>query len=111
MTTITGVLAHNLWTGQSISPEATARNAFFLLGKVYRLDQPCRHTGTSARMAAMARQGQLGVGVDFIHESFIWIFNFIGQVEEETRGCPAAMGHNPSITRVGPRSTGTTISL
>jgi len=80
-TTINGV-SHILWTGSTISPEATARNAVFYGDKA--IDRsPCGHRYFSAN-GAMARQGQIRVGVDFIHESFIGS-QFIGQVEEETR--------------------------
>lgn len=80
-TTINGV-SHILWTGSTISPEATARNAVFYGDKA--IDRSPCGTGTSARMAQWHAKGKLGVGVDFIHESFIGS-QFIGQVEEETR--------------------------
>lgn len=78
--TINGV-SHILWTGNTISPEATARNAVFYGDNA--IDRSPCGTGTSARMAQWHAKGKLRVGVDFIHESFIGS-QFIGQVEEET---------------------------
>ncbi|MBC8768147.1 4-hydroxyproline epimerase [Arenibacter sp. BSSL-BM3] len=79
-TTINGV-SHILWTGNTISPEATARNAVFYGDKA--IDRSPCGTGTSARMAQWHAKGKLKVGDDFIHESFIGS-QFIGKVEEET---------------------------
>tara|TARA_R110002049_G_scaffold115795_2_gene267931 strand:- start:22574 stop:23557 length:984 start_codon:yes stop_codon:yes gene_type:complete len=79
-TTING-LSHILWTGNTISPEATARNAVFYGDKA--IDRSPCGTGTSARMAQWHAKGKLRVGEDFIHESFIGS-QFVGRVEEET---------------------------
>ena len=79
-TTINGV-SHILWTGNTISPEATARNAVFYGDKA--IDRSPCGTGTSARMAQWHAKGKLRVGDDFIHESFIGS-QFVGRVEEET---------------------------
>ena len=74
-------VSHMLWTGDTISPEATARNAVFYGNKA--IDRSPCGTGTSARMAQWYGKGKLKVGVEFIHESFIGS-TFIGRVEEET---------------------------
>jgi 4-hydroxyproline epimerase len=73
--------SHVLWCGETISKEATARNAVFYGDKA--IDRSPCGTGTSARMAQWFIQGKLQVGDSFIHESIIGsIFN--GRVEEET---------------------------
>jgi 4-hydroxyproline epimerase len=71
-------MSHVLWTGDTISAEATARNAVFYGDKA--LDRSPCGTGTSARMAQWAAKGKLKVGDKFIHESFIGS-TFTGQVE------------------------------
>lgn len=75
-------VSHILWTGDTISKEATARNAVFYGDKA--IDRSPCGTGTSARMAQWHAQGKLKVGDEFIHESFIGS-KFIGKVEEETQ--------------------------
>jgi 4-hydroxyproline epimerase len=87
-------VSHILWTGSTISEKATARNAVFYGDKA--IDRSPCGTGTSARMAQWHAKGQLGKGVDFIHESYIGS-QFIGRIEEETtiKGKPAII---PSIT-------------
>lgn len=77
---INGV-SHILWTGDTISSKATARNAVFYGYKA--IDRSPCGTGTSARMAQWFAKGKLRLGEDFIHESFIGS-QFIGRVEEET---------------------------
>ena len=77
--TICGV-SHILWTGDTIAPEATARNAVFYGDKA--IDRSPCGTGTSARMAQWYAKGKLKIGEDFIHESFIGS-QFIGRVERE----------------------------
>ncbi len=79
-TTIRDV-SHILWTGDTISDEATARNAVFYGDKA--IDRSPCGTGTSARMAQWHAKGKLGAGEAFIHESFIGS-KFIGRIEEET---------------------------
>lgn len=74
-------LSHLLWTGETIDPEATARNAVFYGDKA--IDRSPCGTGTSARMAQWAAKGKLKKGDEFIHESFIGS-RFIGRIEEET---------------------------
>ena len=78
--TINGV-SHILWTGDTISTEATARNAVFYGDKA--IDRSPCGTGTSARMAQWHAKGKLKIGEEFIHESFIGS-KFIGRIEEET---------------------------
>lgn len=78
--TIRGV-SHILWAGDTISPQASARNAVFYGNKA--IDRSPCGTGTSARMAQWYAKGKLKIGEDFIHESFIGS-QFIGRVEEET---------------------------
>jgi 4-hydroxyproline epimerase len=86
-------VSHMLWTGDTISPDATARNAVFYGDKA--IDRSPCGTGTSARMAQWHAKGKLTKGDAFIHESYIGS-KFIGRVEEETNlmGRPAII---PSI--------------
>ncbi|WP_293304431.1 4-hydroxyproline epimerase [Pedobacter sp. UBA5917] len=72
--------SHILWTGKTIDPASTARNAVFYGDKA--IDRSPCGTGTSARMAQWHAKGKLKVGEDFIHESFIGS-KFTGRVEEE----------------------------
>lgn len=76
-----GGLSHVLWTGDTISKEATARNAVFYGDKA--IDRSPCGTGTSARMAQWYAKGKLKQGEEFIHESIIGS-RFIGRIEEET---------------------------
>jgi 4-hydroxyproline epimerase len=71
-------MSHMLWTGDTISPEADARNAVFYGDKA--IDRSPCGTGTSARMAQWVAKGKLKEGDTFIHESFIGS-QFIGKVE------------------------------
>src|SRR6202008_4634649 len=73
--------SHILWTGKTISPGATARNAVFYGDKA--IDRSPCGTGTSARMAQLHAKGKLKKGDLFIHESIIGS-KFIGTIEEET---------------------------
>lgn len=72
--------SHVLWTGKTIDPASTARNAVFYGDKA--IDRSPCGTGTSARMAQWHAKGKLKKGEDFIHESFIGS-KFTGRVEEE----------------------------
>ena len=75
-------LSHVLWTGNTMSEEADARNAVFYGEKA--IDRcPCG-TGTSARMAQWYSQGKLEVGSSFLHESVIGS-QFIGTVESDQK--------------------------
>jgi 4-hydroxyproline epimerase len=84
---------HILWTGATISAEATARNAVFYGDKA--IDRSPCGTGTSARMAQWYAKGKLKEGDTFIHESIIGS-QFTGRVEKATTvaGKPAII---PSI--------------
>ncbi|WP_425637043.1 4-hydroxyproline epimerase [Algoriphagus yeomjeoni] len=86
-------LSHVLWTGKTLEPTSTARNAVFYGDKA--IDRSPCGTGTSARLAQWYAKGLLKPGEDFIHESFIGS-KFIGRIEEETEiaGKPAII---PSI--------------
>lgn len=77
---ISGV-SHVEWTGKTISPKATARNAVFYGDKA--IDRSPCGTGTSARMAQWYSKGRLSIGDEFIHESFIGS-TFIGRIEDVT---------------------------
>lgn len=78
--TISG-MSHVQWTGKTIDPTSTARNAVFYGEKA--IDRSPCGTGTSARMAQWYAQGKLKKGDEFIHESIIGS-KFIGRIEEET---------------------------
>lgn len=89
---ITG-LSHILWTGNTLTDAASARNAVFYGDKA--IDRSPCGTGTSARMAQWYADGKLKLGDEFIHESIIGS-KFIGRIEQETEieGIPAII---PSI--------------
>ncbi|RNL56132.1 4-hydroxyproline epimerase [Pedobacter jejuensis] len=72
--------SHVLWTGKTIDPTSTGRNAVFYGDKA--IDRSPCGTGTSARMAQWHAKGKLKKGEDFIHESFIGS-KFTGRVEDE----------------------------
>jgi len=74
-------LSHLLWTGDTISNEAHGRNAVFYGDKA--IDRSPCGTGTSARMAQLFAKGELAIGEQFIHESYIGS-KFIGRVEQAT---------------------------
>lgn len=76
-----GGLSHILWTGRARDKEAHARNAVFYGEKA--IDRSPCGTGTSARMAQWAAQGNLDIGDEFVHESIIGSL-FRGRVEEKT---------------------------
>lgn len=85
--------SHILWTGKTLDPTSTARNAVFYGDKA--IDRSPCGTGTSARLAQWHAKGKLKKGEDFIHESFIGS-KFTGRVEEEVsiNGIPAII---PSV--------------
>lgn len=85
--------SHILWTGATIDPNATARNAVFYGDKA--IDRSPCGTGTSARLAQWFTKGKLKQGELFVHESIIGS-KFIGRIEEVTElaGKPAIV---PSI--------------
>ena len=72
---------HIMWTGNPLSPNASARNAVLYGDKA--IDRSPCGTGTSARMAQWYAKGKLHKGDQFIHESIIGS-HFIGTIEEET---------------------------
>ncbi|MDC6351369.1 4-hydroxyproline epimerase [Zeaxanthinibacter sp. PT1] len=82
-------VTHLMWTGDTISPEATARNAVFYGEKA--IDRSPCGTGTSARMAQWFAQGKLQAGEPFIHESIIGS-RFTGRIEQITK-----VGEKPAI--------------
>lgn len=86
-------VSHIMWTGKTISAQATARNAVFYGDKA--IDRSPCGTGTSARMAQWHAKGKLKVGDHFVHESIIGS-QFIGRIEAENTlaGRPAII---PSI--------------
>jgi 4-hydroxyproline epimerase len=86
-------LSHVLWTGKTLDPSSTARNAVFYGDKA--IDRSPCGTGTSARMAQWYAKGWLKPGDEFVHESFIGS-KFTGRIEEVTTiaGQPAIV---PSI--------------
>jgi 4-hydroxyproline epimerase len=71
-------LSHVMFTGATLKPTSTARNAVFYGDKA--IDRSPCGTGTSARMAQWAALGKLKEGDDFIHESIIGS-EFIGRIE------------------------------
>ena len=79
--TIRGV-THLLWADRPKSEGAHGRNAVFY-GERAIDRSPCG-TGTSARLAHLHALGRLGVGEDFVHESYIGS-RFVGRVEAETK--------------------------
>jgi 4-hydroxyproline epimerase len=85
--------SHILWTGKTLDPSSTARNAVFYGDKA--IDRSPCGTGTSARMAQWYAKGKLKKGDEFVHESIIGS-KLIGRIEEETsvNGKPAI---RPSI--------------
>jgi 4-hydroxyproline epimerase len=85
--------SHMMWTGATLDPTSTARNAVFYGDKA--IDRSPCGTGTSARMAQWYGKGKLKKGDEFIHESIIGS-KFTGRIEEETTiaGKPAIV---PSI--------------
>ena len=74
-------VTHILWTGNTIDPTSSGRNAVFYGDKA--IDRSPCGTGTSARMAQLFAKGKLRKGEEFIHESFIGS-KFTGRIEQET---------------------------
>ena len=71
-------LSHVMWTGKTIDPNSSARNAVFYGD--HAIDRSPCGTGTSARMAQRFFKGELKAGERFIHESIIGSV-FIGTIE------------------------------
>ena len=80
-------LSHIMWTGSTLTSDATARNAVFYGDKA--IDRSPCGTGTSARMAQWYAQGKLKPGDPFIHESIIGS-RFTGGIAAETTCGPYA---------------------
>ncbi len=74
-------MSHVQWTGKTLDPTSTARNAVFYGDKA--IDRSPCGTGTSARMAQWHAKGLLKPGQSFVHESIIGS-KFIGRIETET---------------------------
>jgi len=62
-------LSHVMWTGKPRTPGCHGRNAVFYGDKA--IDRSPCGTGTSARLAQLVANGQLGIGQPFVHESII----------------------------------------
>ena len=75
-------VTHVLWADRPKVEGAVGRNAVFY-GERAIDRSPCG-TGTSARMAHLVAKGELQVGDQFVHESYIGS-RFIGRVEEAAR--------------------------
>jgi 4-hydroxyproline epimerase len=82
-------LRHVMWTGRPRQTDSDARNAVFY-GDAAIDRSPCG-TGTSARLAQLAARGELAVGQDFVHESYIGS-QFRGRAESLTQ-----VGDYPAI--------------
>lgn len=75
-------VTHMLWTGETLAPTSSGRNAVFYGDKA--IDRSPCGTGTSARMAQLHAKGKLQKGEEYIHESYIGS-TFIGRIEEVTK--------------------------
>lgn len=82
-------LSHVMWTGKTIDPHSSARNAVFYGD--HAIDRSPCGTGTSARMAQRFFKGELKAGERFIHESIIGSV-FVGTIEDQ-----AMVGDYPAI--------------
>jgi 4-hydroxyproline epimerase len=78
-----------MWTGTPIHQNSDGRNAVFYGDKA--IDRSPCGTGTSARLAQLFAKGQLNVGDEYIHESYIGS-TFVGCVERKT-----SIGSIPAI--------------
>jgi 4-hydroxyproline epimerase len=75
-------MSHVLWAGRPRQEGSHARNAVFYGDQA--IDRSPCGTGTSSRMAQLAARGELAVGDEFVHESYIGS-RFIGRVEDTCR--------------------------
>ncbi len=73
-------VSHLLWTGRPLDGKSSGRNAVFYGDKA--IDRSPCGTGTSARLAQLYAKGELRLGEDYVHESYIGS-TFIGRVEAE----------------------------
>jgi 4-hydroxyproline epimerase len=78
-------MRHVMWVGKPLKPGSNGRNAVFY-GESAIDRSPCG-TGTSSRLAQLAARGELSVGDEFIHESYIGS-QFSGRVEAHARVGP-----------------------
>lgn len=85
--------SHVLWTGNPKNKDSSAANAVFYGDKA--IDRSPCGTGTSARMAQLFAKGELQVGEEFVHESFIGS-QFVGRIEK-TADINGQLGIFPSI--------------
>jgi len=76
-----GGVSHVLWADKPKGAGTDGRNAVFYSDKA--IDRSPCGTGTSARLAHLHAKGELKVGDQFVHESYIGS-RFIGRVEAET---------------------------
>ncbi|MCL6266145.1 4-hydroxyproline epimerase [Flagellimonas myxillae] len=74
-------VSHVLWTGEPLNLHSSGRNAVFYGDKA--IDRSPCGTGTSARMAQLYAKGDLELGEEYVHESYIGS-TFVGKVEKET---------------------------
>jgi 4-hydroxyproline epimerase len=77
-------VSHVMWCDQPKNKVAHARNAVFYGQKA--IDRSPCGTGSSARMAQLHARGELKVGAEFIHESFIGTLFHCRVEGEEIRG-------------------------
>jgi len=82
-------MRHVMWVGKPLQPGSHGRNAVFY-GESAIDRSPCG-TGTSSRLAQLAARGELSVGDEYIHESYIGS-QFSGRVEAS-----ASVGPYPAI--------------
>ncbi|NNF82871.1 MAG: 4-hydroxyproline epimerase [Flavobacteriaceae bacterium] len=75
-------VSHIEWTGESLHPESSGRNAVFYGDKA--IDRSACGTGTSARMAQLFTKGLWKSEDPFVHESYIGS-TFVGRIEEVTK--------------------------
>jgi len=73
-------VSHLLWTGTVLDAASHGRNAVFYGDRA--IDRSPCGTGTSARLAQLFSKGMLGVGYEYVHESYIGS-TFIGKIEQE----------------------------
>jgi 4-hydroxyproline epimerase len=71
--------SHIMWTGKPVKAESNGRNAVFYGDKA--IDRSPCGTGTSARLALLAKRGELKIGDTYIHESIIGS-QFKGTIED-----------------------------
>ncbi|BFP42893.1 4-hydroxyproline epimerase [Flavobacteriaceae bacterium GF1] len=73
-------VSHLLWTGKVLDGASNGRNAVFYGDKA--IDRSPCGTGTSARLAQLYAKGELKVGEEYVHESYIGS-TFTGKIEKE----------------------------